>query len=58
LILLSPSKLSHDFPHVISIKKVASLMYPSCKVSFLSLTFYSCFSIKKKNWHVAIQLFF
>jgi hypothetical protein len=45
LILLSPSKLSHDFPHVISIKKVASLMYPSCKVSFLSLTFYSCFSI-------------
>jgi len=35
LILPSPSKLRHDFPHVISIKKVARLPYPSlsCKVS-------------------------
>jgi len=50
LILPSSSKLRHDFPHVISIKKVASLMYPSlsCKVSFLALTFYSFFSLKKK----------
>jgi hypothetical protein len=45
LILPSPSKLKHNFPHFISIKKVASLPYPSssCKVSFLAVTFYSCF---------------
>ena len=52
LILSSPSKLKHNFPDVVSMKKVASLLYPSlsCKVSCLALTFDSCFSLKK-NWH-------
>ena len=46
LILPLPSKLRHDFLHVICIKKVASLLYPSlsCKVSYLALTFDSYFS--------------
>ena len=46
LILPSLSKWRHDFLHVISIKKVASLLYPSlsCKVSYLALTFDSYFS--------------
>ena len=41
LIFPSPSKLRHDFLHFISIKKVASLLYPSlsCKVSYLAWTF-------------------
>jgi hypothetical protein len=51
LFLPSPSTLRHDFPHVISIKKVASLLYPSlsCKVSCLALTFDSYFSLKKTD---------
>ena len=57
LILPSPSKLRHDFPQVISIKKVASLLYPSLsfKVSCLVLTFDSyLFKKKKQTW---VQLY-
>jgi len=51
LILPSPSKLRHDFPQVISIKKVASLLYPSLsfKVSCLVLSFDSYLFKKKKT---------
>jgi len=53
LILPSPSKLRHDFPQVISKKKVASLLYPSLsfKVSCLVLTFDLYLLKKKKNRH-------
>jgi hypothetical protein len=56
LILPWTLKLRHDFPHVIFIKKVASLLYPSlsCKVSCLALTFDSYFSLKKMTW---VQLY-
>ena len=53
LILPSPLKLKHNFPQVNYFQKtkVESLPYPSssCKVSFLAVTFYSCFFFKKKT---------
>jgi hypothetical protein len=50
-ILPSLSKLRHDFPHVIPIKKVASLLYPSLsgKASCLALTFDSYFFLKETD---------
>jgi hypothetical protein len=58
LILPSPSKLRHDFPQVISKKKVASLLYPSLsfKVSCLVLTF-DLYLFKKKKKQTWVQLY-